>query len=104
MDKVATVKVLVQNDSEATTEAVTVYLTLAKNTVLNTLYPNGVPADVTDVPTRYENLECELASRYFLRRGGQGELSHNENGISRTYESVDDIDILKKITPFAKVM
>lgn len=103
-EKIAYIKVLVQNDEDATDATLIVYLNLAKNAVLNTMYPLGVPEDVTDVPAQYETLECELASRYFLRRGGQGELTHEENGIARTYASVDDIDLLEKITPFAGVL
>lgn len=88
---------LVDNDVEATTSLVGVYLTKAKYAIFNRMYPFGVPTEVTDVPTEYEVLQCELASRYFLRRGAEGEISHNENGISRTYSSSSDEDILKEV-------
>ena len=52
---------------------------------------------------RYDMIQCELGSRYFLRRGGQGEINHEENGVNRQWASVDDIDILNRLTPFAKV-
>ena len=52
---------------------------------------------------RYDSIQCDLAARYFLRRGGQGEINHEENGVNRQYGSVDDADILEKLTPFAKV-
>ena len=38
------------------------------------------------------------------RRGGEGEISHSENGISRTYGSVDDEDILGRLTPYVGVI
>ena len=53
---------------------------------------------------RYEMLQVKLATRYFLRRGGEGEIRHSENGIDRTYGSVNDEDLLMEITPFAKVI
>ena len=93
--KIALVKTLVENDPAATDEVCGVYLTLALNAILGRRYPFGIP-EVYDI-TQYEYKQCELASRYFLRRGGQGERVHNENGVNRTYDSVDDEDILKKI-------
>ena len=102
-EKIAMVKTLVENDTEATDAVVTVYLTLASNTMIERLYPYDDSKTASDVPERYDTIQCELAARYFLRRGGQGEISHEENGVNRTYGSVDDEDILKRLTPFAKV-
>ena len=102
-EKIAMVITLVENDAEATNEVVSVYLTLACNTMLERLYPYDDSKTATDIPERYDTIQCELAARYFLRRGGQGEITHEENGVNRTYGSVDDEDILKRLTPFAKV-
>lgn len=102
-EKKAMVKTLVENDSYATDDVVTVYLTLARNTMLERLFPYDTTKDSGDIPTRYDTLQCELAARYYLRRGGQGEINHEENGVNRQYDSVDDEDILKRLTPFAKV-
>ena len=102
-EKIAMVITLVENDAEATNEVVSVYLTLACNTMLERLYPYDDSKTATDIPERYDTIQCELAARYFLRRGGQGEINHEENGVNRTYGSVDDEDILKRLTPFAKV-
>ena len=75
-EKIAMVKTLVENDADATDTVVPVYLTLAMNKMLE---------------------------RLFLRRGSEGENNHEENGVNRTYSSVDDEDILSRLTPFAKV-
>lgn len=100
--KIALVKTLVENDPAATDEVCGVYLTLALNAILARRYPFGIP-EVYDI-TQYEYKQCELAARYFLRRGGQGEITHNENGVNRTYQSVNDEDILRTIPQIAKVM
>ena len=102
-EKRTMVKTLVENDPVATDEVVAVYLTSAHSAMLERLYPLHPEKTVEDIPARFDTIQCELAARYFLRRGGQGEMTHEENGVNRTYDSVDDADILEKLTPFAKV-
>lgn len=102
-EKIAMVQTLVENDSGATDAVVSVYLSLACNAMVERLFPYDSNKSESDLPVRYETIQCELAARYFLRRGGQGEINHEENGINRQYASVDDEDILKRLTPFAKV-
>lgn len=101
-EKRVLVKALVGNDAEATDTVVDVFLSVAKNTILTKLYPYG-QADECDVPEKYTYTQAKLAARYFLRRGAEGEITHNENGINRTYGSVDDADLLSEIVPYAVV-
>ena len=102
-DKIAMVKTLAESDPGATDEVVAVYLNLACGAMLERLYPYDSNKTESDLPVRYDTIQCELAARYFLRRGGQGEINHEENGINRQYGTIDDDDILKRLTPFAKV-
>ena len=102
-EKIATVQTLVESDAEATDAVVSVYLNLACSAMVERLFPYDSNKSADDIPERYEMTQCELAARYFLRRGGQGEINHEENGINRTYATVDDEDILKRLTPFAMV-
>ena len=101
--KTVMVRTLVENDAEATDATIAVYLNLASNAMLERLYPYDSSKDSDDIPERYDTIQCELAARYYLRRGSQAELNHEENGINRAYGTVDDDDILKRLTPFAKV-
>ena len=100
-EKIAMVQALV-NDSAATDALVGVYLTDAESSIFLRLYPFGIPTGA-EVPGQYEVLQCKLAARYFLRRGAEGELAHNENGINRTYGSVSDEDLLSQIIQIAGV-
>lgn len=102
-EKTVMVRTLVENDAEATDAIIAVYLNLACNAMLERLYPYDSEKTSEDIPERYDTIQCELAARYYLRRGGQGEINHEENGVNRQYSSVDDEDILRRLTPFAKV-
>lgn len=102
-EKTVMVRTLVENDPDATDAIIAAYLTLACNAMLERLYPYDATKAASDIPSRYDTIQCELAARYFLRRGGQGEINHEENGVNRNYGSVDDADILVRLTPFAKV-
>lgn len=102
--KIKRVQTLLMNDETADDTTVAEYLDMSKETVLLTLYPFGIPDEVDEVPTKYETVQCELAARYFARRGGLGETMHIENGIHRDWYSSDDRDVLAKIVPYAKVL
>lgn len=95
-EKISYVQAMV-DDPEATDALVEAYLNKAKFAVLNRRYPMGIPEGVLDVPEQYTMNQLDLAVRYFLRRGGEGEQIHNENGIHRHYGSVNDEDILMEV-------
>ena len=100
-DKIARVKSLVGNDASATNEIVSALLAQAADAILTVMYPLVDDADTT-IPAKYSSLQCELAARYFARMGANGEVTHNENGINRSWGSPDDADLLRKVTPRAK--
>ena len=91
-EKIEMVQALV-SDSEASDTLVSTYLILAEQTIIVKLGSQILPA-------KYELLQCKLAARYFLRRGAEGETSHNENGIGRVYGSADDADLLRELVPY----
>lgn len=105
--KIAFVQQLLNGDEEAKDELIQALLEEAKGTILTRLYPFSMDDEKyekLEVPSRYHTLQCKLAQRYFLRMGAEGEIEHSENGIIRKYASVEDEDLLKEITPFAKVI
>lgn len=90
-------------DSTITDDIASLYLHEAQDAIMRRLYPFGAPKDAS-FPHEYDVLACKLAVRYISRRGAEGEDVHNENGINRSYATVDDDDLLSVVTPFAKVM
>lgn len=94
-EKINLTKVLADEPNLAN-ETVKAYLDIAEDSILSRRFPSGVP-EIANPLGQYEMLQCRLASRYILRRGGEGETGHSENGISRTYGSVNDEDILREV-------
>ena len=67
--------------------------------VLNRRFPFGYPVDAV-VPIQYARLQIAIAIELFNKRGAEAQTAHNENGISRTYESGDvSPTLLKQIIP-----
>ena len=88
-EKLTMLKVMVGVPAESTTDdaALTVYLSLSASKVLRRAYPYH--DTLADVPAQYETLQCEIAAYLWNKRGAEGQTTHRENGISRSYESSD---------------
>lgn len=93
-EKIDFVKNLI-NDGTVTDATITAYLSLAESKIVERCYP--MRKQKMPMPTRYEMIQVELASRYIFRRGVEGQKSSNENGISRGYDSVNDSDLLNEV-------
>ena len=86
-----------------TEEVLLAYLDIAGSKIINRVYPYGT--DEPEVPRRYEYLQCEIAAYLMNKRGAEGQTSHNENGISRSYESADVPEsMLSAVTPMVGVI
>ena len=100
-EKVKLLKAMVgESDSE---EVLLAYLDIAGRKILDRVFPYD--AEVTEVPTRYAFLQCEIATYLLNKRGAEGQTAHGENGISRTYESADvPASLLNAIVPMVGVI
>ncbi len=84
-------------------EVLLAYLNIAGSKIINRAYPYN--SEVTEVPARYEFLQCEIAAYLLNKRGAEGQVSHSENGISRTYGSADVPEaMLSAVTPVVGVI
>lgn len=82
---------------------ISAYLYAAGQEILQRCYPFGVPKNKY-VPDRYITLQCQIAAYMIGKRGAEGQKSHSENGVSRTYESGGVPEsFLSQITPMGMV-
>ena len=100
-EKLTLLKAMVgESDTE---EVLLAYLNIAGSKIINRAFPYGT--DDQEVPTRYEFLQCEIAAYLLNKRGAEGQTSHSENGISRSYESADVPEsLLGAVTPCVGVI
>lgn len=97
-EKITRLTELISPDS-ADTELLFHLIEEAEEIVLNRRYPFGVP-DGAMVETRYENTQIQIALELYSKMGAEGQTSHSENGISRSYEAADvSPSLLKRIVP-----
>lgn len=95
-EKLAMLKAMVGGSD--TEEVLSTYLSLAGRKIIAKAYP--YKDDVTEVPTKYDFLQVEIAAYMLNKRGAEGQTSHTENGITRQYENADvPASMLKAITP-----
>ena len=77
-------------------------LSISAQKILDRAYPYD--PTVTEVPNRYETKQVEIAVYLYNKRGAEGQIVHNENGINRTYESADVPESLMRDYPFCGVV
>jgi hypothetical protein len=106
VEKLAYCRVLVEQPADAegwSDDILKSYLMLAGRKIISRAYPYD--DTVTEVPRRYGILQCEIAAYLLNKRGAEGEVSHSENGISRTYENGDVPDsLLNEVIPHCGVI
>lgn len=78
-----------KDNAEESEEALSAALLTAKYAIMSRAYP--FESDFTDIPfpARYDMLQVEIANVLIKKAGADGQTSHVENGIERTYESAD---------------
>lgn len=94
--------ILREMTGERDVKVLSAYLRLAARSVLDQLSPYKI---LEEIPERYDGVHIEIAAYLLNKRGAEGEVSHSENGVSRTYESGGiPASLLRRITPFAEVV
>lgn len=78
------------------------YLDTARQKILDRVFPYD---SEKDLPKRYELKQVEIAVYLFNKQGAEGETSHSENGINRSYESADVPEsLMRGVVPTVAVL
>ena len=104
VEKLSMLRVMVgqPNEGDWADDVLILYLNIAGRKILNRAYPYD--DTVTDVPRRYDYLQCDIANYLLNKRGAEGQTSHSENGISRAYASADVPEsMLNEVVPHVGV-
>ena len=74
------------------------FLESAKSVILSRRFPFG--EQPTELEQRYLDLQIRIAVEMYNKRGVEGQTSHSENGVSRSYSSASvSEELLREITP-----
>lgn len=85
---------------ETNDDIVQMFLNIAKEKILNRAYPFGTGDE--PLPAKYQSLQLEIAIYLLNKRGAEGEVTHNENGVNRSYESASVPEsMLSQVLPYA---
>lgn len=89
---------LKKRTQEADGELLSDLLEIAEAAILARRYPFGDGEETLE--KRYEDLQYRIALDLYNKEGAEGELSHSENGVSRSYESswISE-QLLQEVTP-----
>lgn len=93
-------KLMTMLDDDVSTNVANTFLKAAEKAVINLAFPFGDGTEV--MPEKYEEVQIEIAAYLISKRGAEGEVTHTEGGVSRTYESADiPLALRTRITPKA---
>lgn len=83
---------------DASEEDIEILLDIAKSVIINKRFPFGDGSE--ELEPRYRSLQIRIALEIDSKSGAEGQLSHSENGVSRTYSSAGvSPELLNEITP-----
>ena len=95
MSQLTKLKALLGSPSESD-DVLQFYLDNASDIICDLRFSNVVE-------TEYLTAQLKIAMELYSKRGAEGQITHNENGIARTYEKSDvSPSTLAQITPFMR--
>lgn len=103
-EKITMLRIMI-DDSSASDEILSVFLSLAADKVLNRMYPFKTDYTGLLVPDRYVSIQLKAAAYMYGKIGAEGQIQHIENGIHRNFGSADiPNDMLLEIVPYAQAI
>lgn len=106
VEKLSLLRVMVgqpATDENWSDAVLTSYLKIAGDKIIKRAYPYD--DTVEEVPRRYGVLQCEIAQYLLNKRGAEGQTTHSENGVNRTYENADIPEsLMREVIPHIEVL
>ena len=97
-EKIAALEVLISPDT-ASEDLLHYLLEQSEAIVLNRRYPFGVPEGASLSPL-HEQIQIRVALEMFSKMGAEGQTSHQENGVYRSWEAADvSPSLLRQVIP-----
>ena len=92
-------------DDEIDRGVLSVYLELARQAILNRMYPYKEDYGDEDVPDKYVGIQLKISCYAINKIGAEGQIQHIENGIHRNYGDADiPQSMLQDIVPFCQAI
>lgn len=107
-EKLTTIKALLEDGSGymPTDTVLNTYITIAGNEILAWMYHlvGGVPDDVAEVPTKYEQVQIYAVVVGWTHAGAEGQGLSIENGVHRDFRYSDMLDYIhNNVLPIVRV-
>jgi len=103
--KLAKLKKLLNITGTELDQQLAVYLDLSRDEILSWMYSGRPPDGVNDVPEKYETVQILAVVAGYSQSGAEGQLSHSENGISRTWKYEDMTAFIRsRVAPYVVVI
>ena len=105
-EKLLMVKTILDIDETDTSEdyLISVYLTAASREIIAWRYSYG-NTEVTEIPNEYEMTQVFAVVAGYSIGGAEGQTSHSENGINRTFQYADMVNYIRAhVIPICRVV
>lgn len=91
--------------SQISDERITAYLDMSRDEIISWRYSYNPDDTITDVPAEYETVQIFAVLTGLNLIGAEGEISHAENGISRTFNYAGMVEYIRsKVIPKVKIV
>lgn len=100
LTQIAALKLRLADEPELKDDVLKEVLDNAKNIILLHRFPLSDFDSDTELEEKYKGLQLDIAVELYSKRGAEGELSHVENGVTRSYgASTVSAELLRRIVP-----
>ena len=94
VNKLSNLKILLGINTTDEDAQLGVYLEMAKDEIMNWLYSSVGGSEGNPFPEKYDWVQISACIAGFNLSGAENQMTHSENGISRTFKYSDMVDYI----------